>query len=113
MSTRIVDHMALNQLSILSESWQVVVRPKSPQKGIKHQGYVPGVIMVKRIYPLLLDSDTFQPAAVSSAKSKEFFEFCFVPLIPMSTKHVWLCSICRWEVPIQQGSVISPALLTL
>ncbi|KIM49278.1 hypothetical protein M413DRAFT_103107 [Hebeloma cylindrosporum] len=42
-------------------------------------------------------------AAVSSAKSKEFFEFCFVPLIPMSSKHVWLCSICRWEVPLQQG----------
>ncbi|CAA7267918.1 unnamed protein product [Cyclocybe aegerita] len=42
-------------------------------------------------------------AAVTSAKSKEYFEFCFVPLIPMSSKHIWACSICQWAVPIQQG----------
>ncbi|KAF8969905.1 hypothetical protein BDZ97DRAFT_1653103, partial [Flammula alnicola] len=54
-------------------------------------------------------------AAVVSAKSREFFEFCFVPLIPMSNKHIWLCSICQWAVPIQPGSVpvsiIQPAII--
>ncbi|KAF8797878.1 hypothetical protein BYT27DRAFT_7070656, partial [Phlegmacium glaucopus] len=44
-------------------------------------------------------------AAVTRAKYKDWFEFCFVPLIPISSKHVWRCSICQWTVPIQQGSV--------
>lgn len=44
-------------------------------------------------------------AAVISAKSRNWFEFCFVPLIPMNSTHVWLCSICQWQVPLQQGSV--------
>ncbi|KAF9483837.1 hypothetical protein BDN70DRAFT_242012 [Pholiota conissans] len=43
-------------------------------------------------------------AAVSSAKSKEYFELCFVPLIPMSSKHIWRCSICQWSVLNQAGS---------
>ncbi|KDR81458.1 hypothetical protein GALMADRAFT_239394 [Galerina marginata CBS 339.88] len=42
-------------------------------------------------------------AAVNSAKSKQFFEFCFVPLVPMSSKHIWMCAICHWSVPRQQG----------
>ncbi|PPQ78550.1 LOW QUALITY PROTEIN: hypothetical protein CVT25_011822, partial [Psilocybe cyanescens] len=42
-------------------------------------------------------------AAVASAKSKEYFEFCFVPLIPMSSKHIWRCSICQWATSIQPG----------
>lgn len=48
------------------------------------------------------------PAGVGSvfgAKSRQWFEFCFVPLVPMSSKHVWMCSICQWQVPIQQGYV--------
>ncbi|KAH9951306.1 hypothetical protein B0H21DRAFT_718393 [Amylocystis lapponica] len=42
-------------------------------------------------------------AAVYSAKSRLWFELCFVPLIPMKAKHVWICSICQWSVPLQQG----------
>ncbi|KAF9567599.1 hypothetical protein CPC08DRAFT_703129 [Agrocybe pediades] len=42
-------------------------------------------------------------AAVTSAKSKEWFEFCFVPLIPMGSSHIWICSICQWSQAIQQG----------
>lgn len=42
-------------------------------------------------------------AAVVSAKSRNWFEVCFVPLIPMNSKHVWMCSICQWSVPLQQG----------
>lgn len=45
-------------------------------------------------------------AAVCSAKSKEYFEICFVPLIPMSSKHIWLCSICQWQIPIQAGGCV-------
>ncbi|KZP23608.1 hypothetical protein FIBSPDRAFT_737216, partial [Athelia psychrophila] len=43
--------------------------------------------------------------SVFGAKSRQWFEFCFVPLVPMSSKHVWMCSICQWQVPIQQGYV--------
>ncbi|KAF8509551.1 hypothetical protein JB92DRAFT_499350 [Gautieria morchelliformis] len=47
-------------------------------------------------------------AAVVSAKSRVWFELFFVPLIPMPSSHVWLCTICQWEVPHQQG--YEPAL---
>jgi len=32
-----------------------------------------------------------------------WFELCFVPLIPMKSKRIWMCSICQWNVPVQQG----------
>ncbi|KAF8163150.1 hypothetical protein B0H34DRAFT_694269 [Crassisporium funariophilum] len=53
-------------------------------------------------------------AAVSSVKSKKWFEICFVPLIPMSSRHEWRCSICQWTVPTQQAwepSMVSHAPL--
>ncbi|TEB35953.1 hypothetical protein FA13DRAFT_1727511 [Coprinellus micaceus] len=43
-------------------------------------------------------------AAVISAKSREWFEICFVPLIPMSSKHIWTCTICQWSVQNQPGA---------
>ncbi|CCM06229.1 uncharacterized protein FIBRA_08475 [Fibroporia radiculosa] len=42
-------------------------------------------------------------ASVVSAKSRMWFELCFVPLIPMRSKHIWMCSICQWNIPMQQG----------
>ncbi|TFK42737.1 hypothetical protein BDQ12DRAFT_290731 [Crucibulum laeve] len=42
-------------------------------------------------------------AAVVSAKSREWFEFCFVPMVPMSSKQIWTCAICNWNVPLQSG----------
>ncbi|KAJ3483339.1 hypothetical protein NLI96_g6391 [Meripilus lineatus] len=39
--------------------------------------------------------------AVQRAKSRTWFELCFVPLIPMGSKHIWICSICQWSVPLQ------------
>ncbi|EIW60501.1 uncharacterized protein TRAVEDRAFT_145942 [Trametes versicolor FP-101664 SS1] len=42
------------------------------------------------------------PATIR-VKSRMWFELCFVPLIPMSSKHLWLCTICQWSVPLQQG----------
>ncbi|KAF9052698.1 hypothetical protein BJ165DRAFT_789224 [Panaeolus papilionaceus] len=42
-------------------------------------------------------------AAVTSAKAKEYFELCFVPVFPMSSKSVWVCSICSWSVANQGG----------
>ncbi|KAF9648997.1 hypothetical protein BDM02DRAFT_3084095, partial [Thelephora ganbajun] len=41
--------------------------------------------------------------AVLSAKKKTYFELCCVPVFPMSSKHVWVCGICQWRVPLQQG----------
>ncbi|KZT11414.1 uncharacterized protein LAESUDRAFT_671372 [Laetiporus sulphureus 93-53] len=42
-------------------------------------------------------------ASVTSAKSRRWFEFCFVPLIPMRSERIWTCCICQWSVPIQPG----------
>ncbi|KAL5533197.1 hypothetical protein ACEPAF_4973 [Sanghuangporus sanghuang] len=42
-------------------------------------------------------------ASVFRAKSRTWFELCFIPLIPMTSKHIWCCSICQWQVPLQQG----------
>ncbi|KAL0947399.1 hypothetical protein HGRIS_013512 [Hohenbuehelia grisea] len=42
-------------------------------------------------------------ASVFAAKSKTWFEFFFVPIFPLSSKNVWICGICQWQVPIQPG----------
>ncbi|KAJ8592796.1 hypothetical protein M405DRAFT_732517, partial [Rhizopogon salebrosus TDB-379] len=42
-------------------------------------------------------------AAMFSAKSRTWFEFCFVPLIPMNSKHIWMCGICQVQVNMQPG----------
>ncbi|KAH6918739.1 hypothetical protein BKA70DRAFT_1248131 [Coprinopsis sp. MPI-PUGE-AT-0042] len=41
--------------------------------------------------------------AATSAKSREWFELCFIPVIPMGSKHIWICSICQWRSPRGQG----------
>ena len=45
--------------------------------------------------------------AVVSAKKKTYFELFCVPVFPMSSKHVWVCGICQWRVPLQQGCVLT------
>jgi len=35
--------------------------------------------------------------SVRAASSRQWFEFCFVPLIPCMSQDIWFCSICRWE----------------
>ncbi|KIM57610.1 hypothetical protein SCLCIDRAFT_16923 [Scleroderma citrinum Foug A] len=42
-------------------------------------------------------------AAMFAAKSRTWFEFCFVPLIPMRTKHIWMCGICQLQTQMQPG----------
>ncbi|KAF5391803.1 hypothetical protein D9757_001787 [Collybiopsis confluens] len=42
-------------------------------------------------------------ASVFAAKSKTWFEFFFVPLVPLSSKHIWLCGICQWASPLGVG----------
>ncbi|EGN96071.1 hypothetical protein SERLA73DRAFT_185591 [Serpula lacrymans var. lacrymans S7.3] len=41
--------------------------------------------------------------AMFAAKSRTWFEFCFVPLIPMKSRHVWMCGICQLQVAMQPG----------
>ncbi|KAG8217372.1 hypothetical protein J3R82DRAFT_5468 [Butyriboletus roseoflavus] len=38
-----------------------------------------------------------------AAKSRTWFEFCFVPLIPFKSKHVWMCGICQLQTEMQPG----------
>jgi hypothetical protein len=45
--------------------------------------------------------------AVVSAKKKTYFELFCIPVFPMASKHVWVCGICQWRVPLQQGYVFT------
>ncbi|KIY43636.1 hypothetical protein FISHEDRAFT_53172, partial [Fistulina hepatica ATCC 64428] len=44
--------------------------------------------------------------AVISAKKRNWFELFCVPVIPMNSKHIWICTICNWQVPVQPGCVL-------
>ncbi|EOR00366.1 hypothetical protein E3P81_01498 [Wallemia ichthyophaga] len=30
-------------------------------------------------------------------KSRRWFEFCFLPIIPFGSDHIWFCNICSWQ----------------
>lgn len=49
----------------------------------------------------------YLPVAVVSAKKKTYFELFCVPVFPIKSKHVWVCGICQWRVPLQQGYVLT------
>lgn len=59
------------------------------------------------------DACVYFPVAVVSAKKKTYFELFCVPIFPMSSKHVWVCGICQWRVPLQQGYVLTSLSMTL
>ncbi|EJD05763.1 uncharacterized protein FOMMEDRAFT_78069, partial [Fomitiporia mediterranea MF3/22] len=42
-------------------------------------------------------------SSVFQAKSRTWFEICWIPLIPMNSNRIWCCGICQWRVPLQQG----------
>jgi hypothetical protein len=42
-------------------------------------------------------------AAVQPAKARTWFELCFIPLVPMKSKQVWICPICNWRMNVQDG----------
>lgn len=44
-------------------------------------------------------------ASIVAAKSKLWFEFFFVPIFPMSSDHIWICTICQFRAPLQTGCV--------
>ncbi|TFK62185.1 hypothetical protein BDN72DRAFT_848929 [Pluteus cervinus] len=48
-------------------------------------------------------------ASVFVAKSTTWFELFWIPLIPFSSKHIWLCGICRWKAPCVEGQ-FEPAI---
>ncbi|KAF9001912.1 hypothetical protein BDQ17DRAFT_1306807 [Cyathus striatus] len=47
--------------------------------------------------------------SVVAAKRTTWFELVFVPLVPLSRKHVWICGICQWSVPYVVGQSELPA----
>ncbi|KAJ7731247.1 hypothetical protein B0H16DRAFT_1584011 [Mycena metata] len=47
-------------------------------------------------------------ASVRSAKATTWFELFWVPLIPFSSKHIWLCGTCQWKAPHVQGQYEPP-----
>lgn len=36
-------------------------------------------------------------AQVVPAKSRTWFEVCWIPLIPLKSKHIFYCNICQWK----------------
>lgn len=43
------------------------------------------------------------PASMFAAKSRKWFELCFVPLIPLGSRQVWVCGICQLQTDMQSG----------
>ncbi|KAI5827954.1 hypothetical protein K523DRAFT_277858 [Schizophyllum commune Tattone D] len=39
-------------------------------------------------------------ASVVRAKRTKWFELFWIPLIPFHWKHIWVCGICHWALPI-------------
>ncbi|GAA5878622.1 hypothetical protein JCM8547_003847 [Rhodosporidiobolus lusitaniae] len=35
-------------------------------------------------------------ASVTATKESNCFTFCWVPIVPLGSEHVWYCSICQW-----------------
>ncbi|KAH7341475.1 hypothetical protein B0J17DRAFT_568008, partial [Rhizoctonia solani] len=48
--------------------------------------------------------------AVIGAKKRTWLEICFIPLVPMSSSHIWNCSICGWHVDQNQSNGYAPPL---
>ncbi|KAF8078107.1 hypothetical protein FPV67DRAFT_1615358 [Lyophyllum atratum] len=46
-------------------------------------------------------------ASVIAAKSTTWFELFWVPLIPFSKKHIWLCSICQWSAKVTEPGFVT------
>ena len=44
---------------------------------------------------------------VVRASARMWFSFFLVRVIPMRKKQIWICSTCNWNVPVQNGYVIS------
>ncbi|OWT36085.1 hypothetical protein J008_06423 [Cryptococcus neoformans] len=44
--------------------------------------------------------------AVVGGSTRTWFEFFWIPLIPFVKHHIWLCTICRWEM--RQGDGPDP-----
>ncbi|TRM62700.1 hypothetical protein BD626DRAFT_498167 [Schizophyllum amplum] len=42
-------------------------------------------------------------ASVAKAKRTRWFELFWIPLIPFSSKHIWVCGICHWARPVMEG----------
>ncbi|KAF9453288.1 hypothetical protein P691DRAFT_695369, partial [Macrolepiota fuliginosa MF-IS2] len=47
-------------------------------------------------------SNRSKPVSITSGKKRTWFELCCVPIIPMSSSHVWMCSICNWTVKTKE-----------
>ncbi|TFK29782.1 hypothetical protein FA15DRAFT_663047 [Coprinopsis marcescibilis] len=50
--------------------------------------------------------------SVIHAKDTQWFELFFIPLIPFSSKHIYICNICQWRFisppPNQQSGSTLP-----
>ncbi|EKM82813.1 hypothetical protein AGABI1DRAFT_104670 [Agaricus bisporus var. burnettii JB137-S8] len=47
--------------------------------------------------------------SLASGKKRTWFELCCVPVIPLSSKHVWICPICNWSAKTSDFQPQMPA----
>ncbi|KAF7293811.1 hypothetical protein HMN09_01176900 [Mycena chlorophos] len=47
-------------------------------------------------------------ASVRPVKSTTWFELFWLPLIPFSSKHIWLCGTCNWRAQHANGQYEPP-----
>ncbi|PFH50064.1 hypothetical protein AMATHDRAFT_177741 [Amanita thiersii Skay4041] len=47
--------------------------------------------------------------SIIAAKKTTWFELFFIPVVPISSKHVWFCHICQWRTPIVAGQELPTA----
>ncbi|PLW23667.1 hypothetical protein PCANC_13667 [Puccinia coronata f. sp. avenae] len=47
--------------------------------------------------------------SVYAANRRRWIEICFVPLLPFSSKQIWHCNICNWQVDLADNG-FQPAI---
>ncbi|GAA5907400.1 uncharacterized protein JCM6883_001192 [Sporobolomyces salmoneus] len=45
---------------------------------------------------------------VYAVKERNCLEICCIPLVPLGSSHIWMCSICQWQAS-QKGLAPPPA----
>lgn len=97
-SSRTLINWSLNQSDVKRR-----LNPPKMEKKFQN-AYVPTVAMVNSNCLLSnersVTNDSICSVNVVAAKSTTWFELFWVPLVPISRKHLWICQICQWREPL-------------
>ncbi|KAH8829526.1 hypothetical protein DL96DRAFT_1059623 [Flagelloscypha sp. PMI_526] len=71
---------------------------------VRH-GYAHGVAMVLCYLVSSFCASESQKVSVIAAKKTTWFELFWIPIVPFSFKHIWVCPVCNWSHPKKDGCV--------